>query len=193
MKSRHTPILVSTLLATLLASGCASLPKGPGCVQIGPRGAACLLPPAALPEVQASHVVTIQQGDNKDTFLGRLGINRYAMRLAASSLFGTHLFSIDWDGHTVTLKPAREGVRPRLIVAMLQAAITDPEKLRPQLHGIEIVVTRSDDGSELRELRQHGHLVALIRKSGPSLAQAHISIQIAAAKLKLDLKPLEQN
>ena len=185
-----TRCLALLLIVSMLA-GCATLPRGPGCVKIGPFGAACLLSPAALPALRASHVVTIVHEDKKDTFLGQLRVDRNAMRLAASSLFGTHLFTINWDGQTVSVQPPREGLRPKLIAVMLQAAIADPARLRPQLHGMELAVSHEADGSEVRELREQGRLVARIRRSHASLDRAHLTIDIAPAKLHLDLQPME--
>ncbi len=182
---------LALLLLAALLTGCASLPRGPGCVKIGPFGGACLLPPAALPAVRASHIVNIVHEEQKDTFLGQLRVDHQTMRLAASSLFGTHLFTIDWDGHRVSVQPPREGLRPKLITAMLEAAIADPARLRPQLHGIELAVSKHADGSEVRELREHGRLVARIQRSSGGLDQAYLSIDIAPAKLHLELKPME--
>lgn len=184
------PRLAFLLLIVLLA-GCASLPQGPGCVKIGPYGAACLLPPSALPEIQAQHVITVEHDGQKDTFLGRLGIDRDTLRLAGASLFGTHLFSIDWDGNSIVTRPPRKDMHPDLIVAMLQAAIAEPDQLRPRLHGLVLTVQSDADGGEVRELHEHGRLVARIHKSGTPLARARLSISIPPAHMRLDLEPLE--
>lgn len=179
------------VLLIAFAAACASLPKGPGCVQIGPRGAACLLPPAALPPVQAQHVVTVEHDGRKDAFLGQLGIDGQALRLAGASLFGTHLFSITWDGQAISVVPPREAMRPELILAMLQLALAPPERLRPQLHGLDLVVSDEADGGQSRELYQHGRLVAHIHKTAGPLAQAALSISIPPADMNLDLEPME--
>lgn len=180
-------------LLFLLLAGCAGLPKGPGCVKIGPYGAACLLPPSALPEVQAQHVVSIEHDGRKDTFLGRLGIDHEQLRLAGASLFGTHLFSIRWDGTSVSMQPPREAMHPDLVVAMLQAAIADPDILRPRLHGITLSVRQVDGGGEVRELHEHGHLVARVQKDAGPLAAARLVIEMPPAHMRLVLEPVEPN
>lgn len=174
----------------LLCVGCATLPTGPGCVQIGPSGAACLLAPAALPNVQAQHIVSVSHDGKQDTFLGRLSIDASALRLAGASMFGTHLFTITWDGVTISAEPKNAKLRADLIVAMLQAALVDPALLRPRLHGITLQLSRAGDGGERRELFEHGHLVARIDISGAPLAKAHLRIEVPPAHLTLDLAPL---
>lgn len=187
------PRLVLPLLLLLLA-GCASLPDGPGCVRVGPYGAACLLPPAALPAVQAQHVVTVHHDGRTDTFLGRLGIDATRLRLAGASLFGTHLFTLRWDGTRIDMDtPPDKTVHPELIVAMLQAAIADPEVLRPRLHGIELAVEHLPDGGERRELREHGRVVARVYKEAGPLAAASLRIEMPPAHMELRLQPVTES
>lgn len=187
MKLRFACLL---FLAALIA-GCASLPRGPGCVAIGPAGAACLLPPAALPVLEARHVVTIEHDGRKDVFLGRLRIDNKALRLAGSSLFGTPVFSLVWDGHAIDMQPPSEQMHPGLILAMLQAAIAAPAQLRPRLHGLVLKLRPDGAGGQIRELYEHGRLVARIHKQGTPLARAHLSISIPPAHMRLDMQPLE--
>lgn len=175
----------------LLMAGCASVPRGPGCVAIGPAGAACLLPPSALPALEARHLVTVEHDGRKDTFLGRLRIDDKALRLVGSSLFGTPVFSLVWDGHAVVMQPQREQMHPGLIVAMLQAAIVDPNQLRPRLYGLVLKVRSDGAGGQIRELYEHGHLVARIREKGTPLARAHLSIAIPSAHMHLTMQPLD--
>ncbi len=173
-------------------AGCASLPRGPGCVKIGPAGAICLLSPAALPQVEARHIVTVEHDGEQDTFLGRLRIDPAALRLAGNSLFGTHLFTIAWDGRTIDTQPRREKMHPDLIVAMLQASLANPGQLRPHLYGMELTVKHDGDGSEVRELYERGHLVARIRKGDGPLTRARLSITIPPAHTHIRLDPLEK-
>lgn len=175
---------------TLLCAGCATLPTQPGCVRIGPAGAACLLPPTALPALQAQHIVTVIHDGKRDTFLGRLSIDRNALRLAGASLFGTHLFTITWDGATIVAEPANAKLRPELILAMLEVAVAEPPLLRPQLHGLTLKLDHGGDGSESRELYEHGRLVARIEIRGAPLAEAHLRISVPPAHLELNLAPL---
>lgn len=186
------PRLLVCLLLTLACSGCASLRSlPPDCIKIGPAGAFCPLPPSALPVVQASHLVTVTQTDQKHTFLGRLGVDAQALRLAGASLFGTHLFTITWDGKTVTSQPPEPKMHPELVVAMLEVALADPAIVRPRLHGIGLTVQRKGD-TEIRELYEHGHLVAHIERHGTPLAAAHLVIRIPPAHLSLRLEPLQK-
>lgn len=186
MKLRHACVLLF-----LCCAGCAMLsPTPPDCVKIGPVGAVCPLPPTALPAVQASHIVTITRGAEKQTFLGRLAIDSQALRLAGASLFGTHLFTITWDGHAIVSQPPEPKMRPDLVVAMLQLALADPAKMRPRLHRMVLKLARDGD-SDVRELYEHGHLVARIERRGTPLATAHLFIQIPQAGLTLRLDPLQ--
>lgn len=185
MKTRAAFIMLA-----LLCSGCATLPSGPGCVKIGPAGAACLLPPAALPAVQAQHIVTVNHDGKQDTFLGNLSIDHNALRLAGASLFGTHLFTITWDGATIVAEPANAKLRPELVVAMLEVALADPEMLRPHLYGLTLKLGHDADGSGFRELFEHGHLVARIAIGTGPLAKAHLRINVPPAHLTLSLAPL---
>lgn len=188
MKTR----LVACLLLVLTCAGCTSLPTlPPDCVKIGPAGAFCPLPPSALPAVTANHLVTVTHEGEEHTFLGRLHVDDKALRLAGSSLFGTHLFTITWDGRTIGSEPPEPKMHPDLIVAMLEASLADPARLRPRLHGMELTVEQKD-GAEIRELHEHGHLVAHIERRGASLAEADLSIHLPPAHLTLVLKPLKK-
>ncbi len=187
MKTR----LLACALLLLACAGCAGLPAlPPGCVKIGPAGAFCPLPPAALPAVTASHLVTVTHGDETQTFLGRLRIDGETLRLAGASLFGTHLFTITWDGRAVASEPPEPAMHPELVVAMLQVALADPAQLRPRLHGMQLVLGREGDRA-IRELHEHGHLVARIERRGTPLAKATLSIRIPPAHLALHLEPLQ--
>lgn len=181
------------LLVVLPCAGCVTLPSRPGCVKIGPAGAICLLPPAALPAVQAQHVVRVGHDGKQETFLGRLSIDASALRLAGASLFGTHLFTISWDGASINATPANAKLRPDLVLAMLETALADPALLRPQLYGLTLKQGRGADGGEFRELHEHGHLVTRIEISGTPLAKAHLRISVPPAHLTLDLVPMSED
>ncbi len=182
--------LLGCLSLVLACAGCASLPPlAPDCVRIGPAGAICPLPPADMPQVQASHLVTVTHKQEKHTFLGRLRINHEALRLAGASLFGTHLFTITWDGKAIVSEPPEPSMHPDMIVVMLEAALADPQTLRPRLHGIDLEVSHVD-GHEIRQLSEHGHPVARIERHGGKLADAHLSITIPPAQLQLELAPM---
>jgi hypothetical protein len=179
------------LLLALLGAGCASVPAtGPGCVAIGPSGAVCPLPPGALPAVSARHLVTVTQDGQTHTFLGRLQIDAANLRLAGASLFGTHLFTITWDGQHITSAPPQAQLRPQLMVVMLEVALADPAALRPRLHGLVLKV-EDHDGTEVRQLFARGRLVARVERHGAALADAHLVMTIPPARLTLRLAPLE--
>lgn len=178
------------LLLVLLVAGCASVPMPrPDCVAIGPAGSMCPLPPQALPAVSARHVVTVTHDGQSHTFLGRLHIDHDALRLAGASLFGTHLFTIIWDGHDIRSQPPQSKMHPELMVVMLEVALADPDVLRPRLHGMVLKVEGQGD-HEKRELFEHGHLVARVEKRGAALADAHMVMTIPPAKLTLKLAPV---
>ncbi|HET7308370.1 MAG TPA: DUF3261 domain-containing protein [Gammaproteobacteria bacterium] len=171
-----------------MLTGCATLPP-PGCVRLGPDSHFCLLPPTALPQVSAAHLVTIRRNGERQTFMGHLQIDDRALRLAASSLFGAGLFTITWDGHSVTSAPPDVRVHPDLIVAMLELAIADPAVLRPRLHNLTLKLSHNN---ERRDLYAHGHLVAHIVTRPKAPAMAHIVMTIPPAHLTLVLRPLKE-
>jgi hypothetical protein len=182
-------LLMCVVLVVALA-GCARLPPLPAdCVTLGPSGAICPLPPSALPEVSASHVVTVRKGKETHTFLGRLRIDHEALRLAGASLFGTHLFTITWDGTDIVSTPPKPAMHPKLVVAMLQVTLADPDRLRPRLHGLVLNVAHRG-GLEIRQLHERGRLVARIERRGSPLDRARLTIAIPPAHLRLDLRPL---
>ncbi len=183
------PVGLLLLSWALLAAGCASIPLPPGCVAIGPAGAICPLPPAALPAVAARHVVTVTHAGQSHTFLGRLRVDPHALRLAGASLFGTHLFTLTWDGHALSMQPPQAALRPKLMLVMLEVALADPATLRPRLHGLVLKVERHGD-DETRALYERGRLVGRIEKHGTPLAVASLTMDIPPAGLRLRLQPL---
>jgi len=184
--------LLLPLLLAVLAAGCASVPMPyPSCVAIGPAGSACPLPPRDLPAVSARHVVTINHDGQSQTFLGRLHVDNDALRLAGASLFGTHLFTITWDGTHIASRPPSRKLHPKLMVVMLEMAMADPAALRPRLHGLVLKVDDSGDG-EVRTLHERGHLVARIERHGQPLAAARLTIAIPPAGLRIRLDPVPE-
>ncbi|HET6656113.1 MAG TPA: DUF3261 domain-containing protein [Gammaproteobacteria bacterium] len=184
MKLRYVFVLLIPLIA-----GCATMPQLPGCVKIGPFGQACPLPPAALPAVEATHIVAVTHDGDRQTFMGRLRVDAESLRLAGFSLFGTHLFTISYDGHDIVSRPERAELHADLIVVMLEAALAEPTELRPRLHGITLKLSGTGD-TEVRELYEHGRLVARIETTGKPLKAARIVMTIPPAKLTLRMTPL---
>lgn len=179
------------LLSIALIAGCATMSKLPGCVKLGPYGQICPLPPAALPAVDAGHTVAITHDGERHTFLGRLQIDSDELRLAAFSLFGTHLFTIAYDGRDIVSRPQRQALHADLIVALLEVALADPKALRPRLHGLTLKIIEKEN-AEVRKLYERGRLAARIEKeTGEPLSAARLEIEIPPAKLTLRLKPLE--
>lgn len=174
--------------ALLWLAGCATLPAAPGCTSLG-RGQFCLLPPVALPSLEASHLVSITRDGRQNTFLGLLHIDAHDLRLAGFSLFGTSLFNLEYDGQHITARPAQTDWRPEMLVAMLELTLADPAALRTHLHNLTLQVSETGR-AETRELFDGGRLVARIVNSGGPLPQARIRIEIPAAKLSVRMTPV---
>jgi len=119
---------------TALLNACVT-PLIPGCTRFGRSGQVCLLPPAALPQLDAVHLVSVTREDKTDTFLGQLHIDPKALRLAGSSLFGTGLFTLSYDGRQVSLQPETKELPAAELVVMLEKnygiVIKDMEEGRP--------------------------------------------------------------
>lgn len=181
---------ITLLLATLsLLAGCASLPPAPGCMRFGPGGVFCALPPAALPAVSATHLVTVTHADKSQSFIGRLQIDARHLRLAGLSLFGTEMFTLDYDGRQLTNHSTDSRLRPELLLAMLEFTLAPAAELRPQLRNLSLSVS-TEGARQVREFTSHGRLVARIEISGSSLSTADITIVIPPARLALQLTPL---
>ncbi|HEX6550030.1 MAG TPA: DUF3261 domain-containing protein [Gammaproteobacteria bacterium] len=189
MKRLHQTLL---LLSLALLSACATAPVAPGCTRIGHDGQFCLLAPALLPPLTATHLVTVQHDDREDTFMGQLQIDSHALRLAGLSLFGTSLFTLEYNGHIIIKHPAQMDLHPELLVAMLELALADPAALRPRLQNLSLNLSQSGD-SQIRELFEHGHLIARIVKTAGPLTDAHIDIAIPLAKLAVRMSPLDDH
>ena len=181
-------VLLLTTLGLLLA-GCASVPLASGCTRLGQDGVFCALPPAALPAVSASHLVTVTHAGQSQTFLGRLQIDAHHLRLAGLSLFGTALFTLDYDGRQLASHSAVGNLRPELLLAVLELAVAPAGELPPQLHDLSLRVNTAGN-RQVRELWNRGRLIAHIERTGGPLDAAHISIVIPPAKLALQLVPL---
>lgn len=185
MKTRAALLLL--MLGTL--AGCASLPLAPGCMRLGRNGEFCPLPPAALPALSATHLVSVTHDGQTQTFLGRLQIDAHNVRLAGLSLFGTELFTLDYDGHHVASHTAEGKLHPDLLLAMLELSLAGTAQLKPQLHNLTFSVRNKGNG-EIRELRENGQLIARITRTAGPLAAARIHIEIPPAGLSLQLTPL---
>ncbi|HET7921529.1 MAG TPA: DUF3261 domain-containing protein [Gammaproteobacteria bacterium] len=177
------------LLPTVWLIGCASAPPAPGCMPLGRAGHICLLPPAQLPAVDATHLVSIERDGHNRTFLGRLEINAQQLQLAGSSLFGTGLFTLRYDGHAISSQPDNPSLHADTLVAMLELTLADPDVLQSRLHGLTLKVSSRNHG-EVRELFEGSHLITHIEKSGATPAQQHISIAIPPIKLVVRMTPL---
>ena len=184
---RRAARLVPLALAALLAA-CATAPP-PGCTALGRDAAVCLLPPAALPALDASHIVAVTHDGGQDTFMGLLHIDATALRLAGLSLFGTDLFTIEYDGGAVTSRPEYAGFRPDILVVMLELAIADPARLQDRLHNL-MLTTAAGDHLQRRDLYEGDRLVAHIETAEGPLAAAHIHIDIPPLKVSVDMTPV---
>lgn len=156
---------------------------------IGRDGQVCLLAPAALPEVDARHLITVTRDGKKHTFMGVLRIDANFLRLAGFSLFGTSLFNISWNGHTLDVRPPQRDWHADTLVTMVELAIADPMRLRHRLHGLTLEVHHTDRG-QVRKLFEHGHLRARIEKSAGPLARAHLRVDILPIDVSVRMKPI---
>jgi hypothetical protein len=180
------PGLVTLLM---LLAGCAT-PLLPDCTRFGRDGQVCLLPPAALPKLDAAHLVTVTREGKTDSFMGQLHIEDQVLKLAGSSLFGTGLFTLGYDGHAIQAQPEDPELHADTLVLMLELALADPQALRPRLHGLDLTVSETADG-EVRDISERGHaIVHILRGKGP-LAQAPLSVDIPPLKVSVTMQPLE--
>jgi hypothetical protein len=185
---RLRPIVLSLL--TIALAACASLPAHRAdCVAFTHGAGMCLLPPSALPAVEAAHLVQLDGANRHESFIGHLHIDHATQRMAALSLFGSHLFTVSWDGHAIDGGAANAKLKPAMLVAMLQLAVADPAVLRTQLYGFALSEQTTPDHS-LRELRRHGQLAVRIERRGATLATSTLDISVPRAQLHLHLKPL---
>lgn len=173
-------VLPALLLGTALLAGCVT-PLLPGCTRFGRSGQVCLLPPADLPALDAVHLVSVTRAGHTDTFLGQLHIDAKALHLAGSSLFGTGLFTLSYDGSEVTVQPEESQLPADKLVVMLELALLPPEQLRTRLHELDLKLSQ-DAGNEVRDVSEHGQLIVhIVRGPGP----------LAEAPLQMDLPPLK--
>lgn len=183
--------LLKPLLLILLLAGCAGLPPPPGCTSFGRHGAVCLLPPDQLPALDGSRLVTVTHDGKQDSFLGLLHIDAGVLRLDGSTLFGTGLFDLSYDGKVLQMAPPQATLHPDLLVVMLELSLVDPALLRAQLYGLTLN-TRDEGGQEIREIFEDGRLIAHIERDDVPLDKAHIRIDIPPAKLSVDMRPMDQ-
>lgn len=184
---RPCPLPLSALL--LLLAGCASVPPGPGCERFGRDGQVCLLPPSALPALDGSRLVTVTRDGQPQSFMGLLHIDDRNLRLVGLSLLGTGIFSLVYDGHDITAQPADSELHPERLVVMLELAVADPAALEPRLKGLELR-TGAKDGLEMRDVYEHGELLAHIERSPGPLTEATLSISIPPLKLSVLMQPM---
>ncbi|HEX7964595.1 MAG TPA: DUF3261 domain-containing protein [Gammaproteobacteria bacterium] len=185
---RRARLAAWALLALPLA-GCIT-PLMPDCTRFGRSGQVCPLPPAALPAMDGSRLVTVTREGRQDSFMGQLHIDAGGLRLAGSSLFGTGLFLMQYDGRTLSVEPDAPELPTDKLLVMLELALADPAELKPRLHDLTLTVTDTDQG-ERREIAEHGHMIALIEKDAAPLDRQSMRIEVPPLGLTVDMKPLE--
>ena len=178
-------LLSSLLLSTAVLTGCVT-PLLPDCTRFGRSGQVCLLPPAALPKLDAAHLVSVTRDGQTDTFLGELHIDARALHLAGSSLFGTGLFTLSYDGKQVTVQPQESELPADKLVVMLELALLPPDALRPRLHDLDLEVDQTAAG-EVREVSEHGHLIVHILRGPGPLAEAPLQMDVPPLKLSVKM------
>jgi hypothetical protein len=177
------------VLCLSLLAGCVT-PLLPDCTRFGRSGQFCPLPPAALPAVDAGHLVSVTRDGHTDSFMGQLHIDAQALRLAGSSLFGTGLFLMQYDGQKLSVQPELPQLPADKLLVMLELALADPQDIGPRLHDLELNVSHVD-GKEVRELAEHGHLIARVVRDDKPLSQTTLSIEIPPLNLTVTMRPLE--
>lgn len=177
------------LLLLLLAVSACVTPLLPDCTRFGRDGQVCLLPPAALPALDATHLVTVTRDGKPDSFLGQLHIDAQALRLAGSSLFGTGLFTLNYDGKTLQAEPDNPELHADTLVVMLELALADPTAIKPRLHGLDMTVSSTAVG-EIRDISEHGHPIAHIERSAGPMTQATLMIEIAPLQVSVKMMPV---
>jgi len=180
-------VFAAAVLAML--AGCVTPLLGPECTRFSRDGQLCLLPPAALPAVEGSHLVTVTHDGREDSFVGLLHIDAEDLRLAGFSLFGTSLFNLQFDGTRVQTQPAQDALRPDTLVAMLELAIADPKRLQDRLHGLTLQVSDAD-GTETRDLSEGGEMIVHMERRGASLADATILIRVPSRDIAVTIAPM---
>jgi len=179
------------LTMTAFLSACVT-PLLPGCTRFGHSGQVCLLPPAALPQLDAVHLVSVARQGRTDTFLGQLHIDPKSLYLAGSSLFGTGLFTLSYDGRQVSVRPETKELPADELVVMLELTLARPEQLRPQLHDLTLTVQDGPQG-EVREIAERGHLIAHIERGPGPLAEAPVTIDIPSLKLTVKMTAVDKS
>jgi len=187
MKRRGLCVL---LAMTALLSACIT-PLIPGCTRFGRSGQVCLLPPAALPKLDAVHLVSITREGKTDTFLGQLHIDAKALHLAGSSLFGTGLFTLSYNGEEVRVEPETKGLPADELVVMLELALADPAQLREHMHDLTLTVHQGPQG-ETREIAEGDHLIAHIERGAGPLAEVPVTIEVPPLKLSVKMTAVDK-
>lgn len=167
----------------LLLAGCASAPA-PNCVRLARNGWFCPLPPAALAPASGTDLVTVTRKGRTQHYLGQLVIGPQYLRLALASLAGVPLATITWDGHAARVRPAKSGLHPGLMTALLELTLAPPQALQRNLHGLTLRVRENRNGI-VRTLRTATTLVARARTHG-----GVTRIEVPRARLTVRLQPV---
>jgi hypothetical protein len=177
------------LLLLLLPLSACITPLLPDCTRFGRDGQVCLLPPSVLPKLDAAHIVTVTRGGKPDSFLGQLHIDDQVLRLAGSSLFGTGLFTLSYDGKILKAEPDSPQLHADTLVVMLELALADPAVIKPRLHGLDMSVTTTAAG-EVRDISERGQPIVHITRSAGPLAQADLDIEIPPLDISVRMRPV---
>jgi hypothetical protein len=177
-------------LLLLLLTLCACVtPLLPDCTRFGRGGQVCLLPPTALPKLDDTHLVTVTREGQTDNFLGQLHIDDRVLRLAGSSLFGTGLFTLSYDGKSLKAEPDDPELHADTLVVMLELALADPAEIKPRLHGLDMTVSVTAKG-ETRDISERGHPIVHIERSAGPLSQAKLKIEIPPLQVSVKMDPM---
>ena len=183
-----TGIICMLLCAQLLCAGCASLPAT-DCLSIGRNGKFCPLAPAELPAIQVVDMIEFHHGGRRDVFLGQLQTDAGAIRFAATTLVGTSLFSITYNGNQLRIFPPHANLHADLLVAMLELSLAPRGILESHLYNLSLQV-HADANSQVRELYEQGRLVARIALSGTTPGKMRVYVQLPLENIWIRATPI---
>jgi len=124
--------------------------------------------------------------------MGQLHIDDKDLKLAGSSLFGTGLFTLSYDGRQVRVQPETQELPADELVVMLELALVDPEQLRPRLHDLTLTVKEGAQG-EVREIAEGDRVIAHIERGPGPLAEAPVTIDIPPLELSVKMTAMDKS
>ncbi|MDE2345752.1 MAG: DUF3261 domain-containing protein [Gammaproteobacteria bacterium] len=137
-------------------------------------------------------MIEIRHGGHQEVLLGQLQTDADEMRFAATTLFGTSLFSIIYDGKQIRSLPPDASLHADLLVAMLELSLAPPGILESHLYNLSLQV-HADANSQVRELYEQGRLVARIALSGTAPENMHVDVRLAPENISINVIPVSES